>query len=63
MAKQPRRELTPPVPTTRTRNAVFQAYAKFAEILLGPLLRLQPLQPGKIARKQRYLQADPRRRS
>ncbi len=31
LAKQPRRELTPPVPTTRKRNAAFQAYAKSAE--------------------------------
>ncbi len=63
VVQQPRREFIPSFPTTRTRDAAIQAYAKFTEVRRRPLLRLQPLQPGKIASRQRYLQADTHRRS
>ena len=63
VAQQPRREFAPAVSTTRTRDAAFQAHAKSTEIRLRPFLRLQPLQPGKIASQPRHLQADTHRRS
>ncbi len=63
VAQHPCRELAPAVSTTRTRYATLQSYAKFAEICLGPFLRLQPLQTGKIAGQPIHLQADTHRRS
>ncbi len=63
MAQQPRRELAPAFPTTRTRDATFQAHAKFTEIRLHSFLRLQSLQSGTIAHQPRHLQVDTQRRS
>ncbi len=45
------------------RHATVLAHAKFTEIRLCPFLRIQPLQPGKIADKPKHLQADTHRRS
>ena len=39
----------------RACHAAFPAHAKFAEIRRRSLLRLQPLQSGKIAHQQRHL--------
>ncbi len=63
MAQQPRQELAPAFPTTRTRDATFQAHAKFTEIRLRSFLRLQSFQSGTIAHQPRHLQVDTQRRS
>jgi transposase-like protein len=63
VVQQPRRELAPSFPTTRTRDAAFQAHAKSTEIRLCPFLLVQPIQPGKIASQPRHLPAAPLRHS
>jgi len=57
LVKQPRRKLSPNIPTKRACYAAVQADAKFAEIRICPRLRFQSFQLGSQPPTSRPFQA------